>query len=210
MPRVHCDPVACQSEGLAGLFFKCAVTYHDTRGCIGVRMKREFSRRVLVVTLFLAAFLPACATPAGRDARAATGEKFVNAHAIILVRHADIDIAKKATMGNATPLLPAGEARAKEIIAAVKGAGVTRVLTSPALRTQATGAPLAEYLHVKEENAGATASEVLAYLAQTAKPGETIVLVHHHSVIPSILAGFVVANETLAVDVTEFDREYEL
>src|SRR5437868_3305952 len=109
-------------------------------------MNREFSRRVLVVTLFLAAFLPACATPAGRDthvaqAASAAGEKFINAHAIIIFRHADIDVAKKATMGNATPLLPAGEARAKEIVTAVKGAGVTRVLTSPALRTQETGAP---------------------------------------------------------------------
>jgi len=176
-------------------------------------MNREFSRRVLIVTLLLAAFVPGCAAPVGRDTHAAqvapnTGAKFINAHAIILVRHADIDVAKKATMGNATPLLPAGEARAKEIITAMKGAGVTRVLTSPALRTQETGAPLAEYLHVTEENAGATADEVLKYLAQTAKPGETIVLVHHHSVIPAILAGFGVEHEPEAVDATEFDRAY--
>jgi phosphohistidine phosphatase SixA len=162
--------------------------------------------------------LPACAAPQVRDPRAGatapanaaatSRENFVNVRAIIIFRHADIDVTRKATMGNATPLLPAGETRAKEIVTALKGAGVTRVLVSPALRTQATAMPLAESLHVTEEDAGATAQEVLAYLSKTAKPEETIVLVHHHSVIPGILAGLGVANESLAVDATEFDRVY--
>lgn len=177
-------------------------------------MNAKWSRRwFLEFLLLLLAVAPGCATSLGPDARATettsvAGGRFVNVRAIILFRHADIDVNKKATMGNATPLLPAGEARAKETITAVKGAGVTRVLTSPALRTQATAAPLAEYLHVKPEDAGATAQEVLAYLAQTGKPGETIVLVHHHSVTPGILAGFGVAREPEAVDATEFDRVY--
>ena len=170
------------------------------------------SRRWFLGLLLLAGAVAGCGTSMGPDARAqatrAAGERFVNVRAIILFRHADIDASKKATMGNATPLLPAGEARAKEIITAVKGAGVTRVLTSPALRTQATAAPLAEYLHVKPENAGATAQEVLTYLAQTGKPGETLVVVHHHSVTPGILAGLGVAREPEAVDATEFDRVY--
>ena len=158
-------------------------------------MHAKRSRRWFLGLLLLAAAVPGCATSMGPDVRAgettrAASEHFVNARAIILFRHADIDVSKKATMGNATPLLPAGEARAKEIITAVKGAGVTRVLTSPALRTQATAAPLAEHLHVKPEDAGATAQEVLTYLAQTGKPGETIVLVHHHSVAPGIWRGW--------------------
>jgi phosphohistidine phosphatase SixA len=174
--------------------------------------------RGVLLVFWVLIFLPACAAPQVRDPRAgatapttavATArENFVNARAIVIFRHADIDVARKATMGNATPLLPAGAARAREIITALRDAGVTRVLVSPALRTQATGLPLAESMHVKEEDAGATAQEVLAYLSQTAKPGETIVLVHHHAVIPGILAGLGVANESIAVDATEYDRVY--
>jgi phosphohistidine phosphatase SixA len=146
---------------------------------------------------------------------------FVNAHAIIIVRHADIDVAKKATMGGATPLLERGEARAKELVTALKKAGITRIVTSSAVRTQETAAPLAAELKLKEEQPFAHGAErgmpqvseaktVFDFLAETAKPDQTILLVHHHSVIPSLLAEFGFPNEPEFVDAAEFDRVYVL
>ncbi|HEY4330819.1 MAG TPA: histidine phosphatase family protein [Phycisphaerae bacterium] len=149
----------------------------------------------------------------------AAGKPFINAHAIIILRHADIDPAQKAKMGNAAPLLPRGEERAKEIVTALKDAGITRIITSSALRTQATAAPLAELLGIKEDDIGTHAAEngmpspseadkVIAYLAASAKPDQTILLVHHHSVIPSIMADLGFEHEPEYVDATEFDRVY--
>jgi len=149
-------------------------------------------------------------------------ENFVNARAIIIVRHADIDVPTKNRMGNATPLLPRGEERAKELITALKGAGVTRIVTSSAVRTKETAAPLAAELKVVTEDpfnhlaegagAGAAAmpeaTQVMRYLVQTAKPEQTILLVQHHSVLPSLLAEFGFKGESLMEDATEFDRVY--
>ncbi len=177
-----------------------------------------------ILTLVLA--LSACAAPTGPDSRSAAtlpaDQPFVDARAIIIIRHADIDPAQKAQMGNATPLLAAGEARAKELLPALKDAGITRIITSVALRTQATAAPLAKELKLTPENpfahgaegaaaatlGGTEAQNVYRYLAQTAKPADTILLVHHHTVIPGILAEFGFADEKPIVDATEFDRAY--
>jgi len=52
------------------------------------------------------------------------------------------------------------------------------------------------------------AETVFAYLAQTAKPSETILLVDHHSVIPTLMADFGFAQEPAFDDATEFDRVY--
>ena len=159
------------------------------------------------------------ASSAGAASTVAPRENFVNAHAIIIVRHADIDTRSKS---NTTPLLPRGEERAKELVTALKTAGITRIVTSSALRTKETAAPLAAELKIVPEDpfshgaegAGAAvaampeAVTVIRYLSQTAKPEQTILLVQHHSVLPSLLGEFGFKGESLMEDATEFDRVY--
>jgi phosphohistidine phosphatase SixA len=140
-------------------------------------------------------------------ATSATGP-FIRARALIVVRHADIDVAQKATRGNALPLLAAGEQRAKGLVPALQNAGITRIITSPAVRAQQTAAPLAAALHVTPEEGPASAQELFAMLAQTATPGQTILVVHHHSIMPTLMAELGFARETAADDATEFDRVY--
>jgi phosphohistidine phosphatase SixA len=175
-------------------------------------------KRFLCVMVVL--LVAGCAGTPLRDTGAATGsgsvaarsvpagEPFVNARAVILVRHADIDVTKKATMGNAAPLVPAGEERRMGLIPMLKDAGVTRLVTSPAVRTQETARPLADAFKLKAEDGGSSAATVLKLLQQTAKAGDVIVVVHHHSAMPGILAGFGFEHESEAVDATEFDRVY--
>jgi phosphohistidine phosphatase SixA len=144
---------------------------------------------------------------------------FVDVRALVIVRHADIDTAQKRTMGGALPLTKQGEQRAKDLAYALKDAGVTRIVTSGALRTKETAAALAKELGIAEEVASGHGAEkagmpqaseaavVLEYLARTGKKGDVILLVHHHSVIPSILRqlGY---DEPAYDDATEFDRVY--
>ena len=199
--------------------------------------------RLLRVTSFIAVvvLLAGCATESPEAVHVETlaaveNAPFVNAHAIIILRHADIDTALKATMGNQVPLATRGQERAREVITALHDAGITRIVTSTAVRTQQTAAPLAAELHIKPETpvghgaegpgattmagppagtgralappAAAEAATVYGFLAETAKPADTILLVHHHSVIPSIVAQFGFAHEPAIDDGTEFDRVY--
>src|SRR5262245_17074188 len=101
--------------------------------------------RSLRVVPFLAAsiFLAGCCAVESPDKRVETlaaveDKPFVNAHAIIILRHADIDTALKATLGNQVPLATRGQERAREVITALHDAGITRIVTSTALRTQQT------------------------------------------------------------------------
>lgn len=148
------------------------------------------------------------ATPAATTVVVAPDKPLINVRAIVIVRHANIDVTLKNTMGNATPLLPAGVERAKGLIPMLREAGITRIVVSPALRTQQTAAAVAEALKIQPEEGPAGGSDMVKFLAESAKPEQTILLVHHHSVIPSILAGFGFAQESEAVDATEFDRVY--
>jgi phosphohistidine phosphatase SixA len=181
-------------------------------------MRLAFKPLALVLILALAC---GCTLQSSTDSRAAAApaasivslpadRPFINARALIIVRHANIDLNQKATLGYATPLLPEGQERAKSLIPTLKDAGITRIVTSPALRTQQTAAPVAAALHLTPEQGPGTAPELVAFLAQTAKPDQTILLVHHHSVMPSILSELGFKNETEAVDASEFDRVYLL
>jgi len=211
-------------------------------------MKRVHVFPHSVIVLF-ALLLGAChaATPASTPALVpALVPGFVNAHAIIIVRHGDIDPAQKASLGGRAPLIPAGEARARELAAMLRDAGINRVVTSSALRTQQTAAPILQFLQAEKINitpevasghgfeksaapsasgsAGgsppqprtanalsspaAEAAEVVDYLARTAKPTDTILVVHHHSVLPSLIEAFSHSPEPAIDDATEFDRCY--
>src|SRR5437867_1451964 len=63
---------------------------------------------------------------------------FVDVKALVIVRHADIDVTLKKTMGGKVPLNERGEMRARELAYALKDAGITRIVTSETLRTQET------------------------------------------------------------------------
>jgi phosphohistidine phosphatase SixA len=179
----------------------------------------------LATPLLFASLLAGCCTTArpplhappapSTQARAAT--PFVNARLIIIVRHADIDLPTKAREGNATPLLDRGQQRARELAYALRDAGITRIVTSEALRTQQTAAVLAQELHITPENpfvhgpgSAPPPHEVDGYLARTTKPSDILLLVHHHSVIPSIMKDFGFPDEPPITDATEFDRLYLL
>src|ERR1035437_6413895 len=82
---------------------------------------------------------PSTSQPAVVATTQAMRAGFVDVRAVVIVRHGDIEVAKKALMGDATPLTKRGEERARELAYALKDAGVTRIVTSEALRTKELG-----------------------------------------------------------------------
>ena len=184
--------------------------------------------RGLLAALLLAAgcAVPtASAPPPARAEKASSSAGFVDARLLIIVRHGDIDVASKQALGGQVPLTPRGEERALDLDVALRDAGITRIVTSQALRTRMTAAALARRLGIQTEDpfghgaeawlgrqlAGAQereAAAVVEYLAKTSKPGDVVLLVHHHSVIPSILAELGYPGEPAIDDTGEFDRLY--
>ena len=139
----------------------------------------------------------------------------IRARAVILVRHADIRIADKATQGSKTELTPRGVLRAGTLVGALQEAGITKIYTSDALRTRQTAVALAGALKLTPEtpfghgggSKEAEAAAVLQYLAAHATPEDTILVVEHHSVIPFILSALGFTREEIDEE-REFDRAY--
>ncbi len=201
---------------------------------------KNWRMAVPMAAVFLPVMLAACAAaprePAAvfLDSTPSQAGPFVNAHAILIVRHGDIDAAQKKQMGDQAPLTQAGQERAKALAFALHDAGITRIVAAPALRTQQTSAPLAAALKITPEtlvadsdsgavapgaNASGTERESVAqgesqndfeYLARTAKPTDTILVVEHHSVVGPLMVEFGFTHETKIDDATEFDRLYLL
>lgn len=193
-----------------------------------MRLKRAFYGVLLAGIL---AAVGGCAdTPVARqnagtaDVATQPAGDFIQARMVIIVRHADIDVATKKAMGAQAPLTARGQERAKELAYALKDAGITRIITSETLRTQQTAQVLANELHLDldtpfghggkqmtaEEYAASRKNEgvnVVKYLEQSSKPGEVILLVHHHSVIPGIMKGLGYEEPPIVED-EEFDRVY--
>lgn len=127
----------------------------------------------------------------------------IPAKVIYVVRHAERDRDEGDHTGGKMmdQLTGAGWARAEALAARLKDAGVTRIVTTSAVRTQETasgvmamqaraGRPAyvdsASILHdVKKET---TPEEVVAHLAATVKDGDVVLLVYHHSEIPEFLS----------------------
>jgi phosphohistidine phosphatase SixA len=199
-------------------------------------MMKTSRRLPFLASLLVAAAMTACASPrATTSSPVATGTTtsapFINVHALIIVRHGDIDIANKKSMGSDAPLTARGEQRARELAYALKDAGINRIVTSETLRTQETAAILAKNLSITLEtpfshggtspSAGTSpvapadhpskkkeAAAVIHYLAETAHPGDVLLLVHHHSVIPSLLDALGYKDEPPFAEGSEFDRIY--
>jgi hypothetical protein len=131
---------------------------------------------------------------------------FVNVHALIIVRHADINVELKRTQGDATPLLPAGEVRGRQLA----DAGITRVFTTQTERTENTARLAVEgKLPVESPFAhGTDAADVLDYLAGHTRADDVVLLVENHGSIKGLLQALGYPEESLIEENTEFDRCY--
>ncbi|MEO7966745.1 MAG: phosphoglycerate mutase family protein [Gemmatimonadaceae bacterium] len=107
---------------------------------------------------------------------------------VLVVRHAE-----KAGVSGDVPLSPAGESRAKALVAIARDAGVAGVITTQFQRTKQTGAPAAQSLGITPVVAtagGATAEHVKA-IADTIRArfaGQTVLVVGHSNTVPAIVA----------------------
>ena len=120
---------------------------------------------------------------------------------VILVRHAEKTSAPVAD----PPLTSAGEARARALLDAVRGAGVTALITTQYERTRATAAPAAAALGINPEVVTASgrthAQDVAAAIRKHA--GQTVLVVGHSNTVPDII-------HALGADVPPIcDEEYD-
>jgi broad specificity phosphatase PhoE len=102
---------------------------------------------------------------------------------VLLVRHAE----KAAEPPADPPLTRAGEARARDLLDAVREANVSAIITTQFVRTKATAQPTAKALGLtpKVIDAQATAAEVAAAIRQHA--GRTVLVVGHSNTLPAII-----------------------
>jgi probable phosphoglycerate mutase len=176
-----------------------------------IRIKWQAAGLALAILLG-GCFCPADrTTPATRPATApARAGIFVNVRALIVVRHADVDLGVKKEEGDATPLLPRGEARTAELAFALRDSGITRIFTTQTVRTEKTAeAAGAGKIAVESPFAHrAGAQDVLAYLAEHTSETDVVLLVENHGTIRELLQAMGYRDETLINERTEFDRMY--
>jgi broad specificity phosphatase PhoE len=133
--------------------------------------------RALVLTL--AAFL--AAGPGPRSASPVAPPTVV-----LLVRHAE----KGAQPPQDPPLTPAGEERARALVAVARDAGVSAIITTQFERTRKTAEPTGIALHITPEvvAAGPAAQHAKAVAEQVLKhAGGTVLVVGHSNTIPAIV-----------------------
>src|SRR4051812_32901322 len=105
---------------------------------------------------------------------------------VILVRHGE----KAAAPAADPPLTPEGEARARDLWAAVKDAGVSAIISTQFLRTKGTVQPTAAALGLTPEiipAAGATHPQAVADAIKK-HAGHTVLVVGHSNTVPAIIA----------------------
>jgi broad specificity phosphatase PhoE len=107
---------------------------------------------------------------------------------VILVRHAE----KGDAPANDPGLTEAGAARARALMAIVRDAGVTTVITTQFARTRETARPAAEALGITPEvaRAGGSAAQHAQDVARMvqAHAGGVVLVVGHSNTIPAIVA----------------------
>jgi phosphohistidine phosphatase SixA len=126
----------------------------------------------------------------------------VKAKVIIVVRHADIDTNKPRVIG--TALTEPGTNRAVALAACLKDSGVTKILTSTALRTQETARRIPGK-RLEEVPESDESPKLVYHKLETCTADDIVLVVYHHTKIPGILALFQFPNEKLIGD-EEFDR----
>lgn len=122
----------------------------------------------------------------GLVAVAAAGAQASAPITAIFVRHAE----KAATPADDPPLTAAGEARARDLLAAVRDAGVSAIITTQFARTRATAQPTAAALSIVPSvvTAGPAATHAQDVAAAIRKhPGQTVLIVGHSNTVPEII-----------------------
>lgn len=107
--------------------------------------------------------------------------------AVIVVRHTE----KAATPKENPPLSPAGEARARALLDALRDAGLTTIITTDQQRTRLTAAPLLDALHLQGQIIPRTEkpkADARAIAAAVRRAGGTVLVVSHQLTIPHIIA----------------------
>jgi broad specificity phosphatase PhoE len=121
----------------------------------------------------------------GLVAVAAAGGQSRGPITAIVVRHAE----KAAAPADDPLLTAAGEARARDLLAAVRDAGVSAIITTQFVRTRATAQPTAAALGLTPEvvtAGGATHAQDVA-LAIRKHAGQTVLVVGHSNTVPAII-----------------------
>lgn len=136
------------------------------------------TRRSLTIAAVLAAF----ASQAGR----ATAQAAPAPTTVIIVRHAE----KAAAPAADPPLTPAGETRARDLLGALRDAGVSAIITTQFLRTRSTAAPTATALGITPEVVPATGPTHVQDVAAAVRRhlGQTVLVVGHSNTVPAIVA----------------------
>jgi broad specificity phosphatase PhoE len=119
----------------------------------------------------------------------ASGVAAAQASTVILVRHAE----KAARPADDPPLTNDGQARAKDLAAAVADAHVSTVIATQFIRTQATAKPVADAAGKTTIVVPATAdpkahADSVAAKVRAAPAGSAVLVVGHSNTIPLIIA----------------------
>jgi broad specificity phosphatase PhoE len=104
---------------------------------------------------------------------------------VLVVRHAE----KAAAPADDPPLTAEGQARAQALLAAVRDAHVSAVITTQLLRTRSTAEPTASAFGIKPEvvpAGGATHAQDVAAAIRT-HVGKTVLVVGHSNTVPAII-----------------------
>lgn len=129
----------------------------------------------------------ATTSPSAIASSAAAARGAADGPLVIFVRHAE-----KAD-NTADPVLSAdGERRAQALLAALRDAGITHVITTELQRTRLTAAPLASVLGLTPEVVATQGStpHVMAMAAAIRRraPGEVVLVVGHSNSVPAYVA----------------------
>jgi broad specificity phosphatase PhoE len=124
---------------------------------------------------------------------------------VIVVRHAE----KAAMPADDPPLTFEGQARARDLVDALRNAGVTAVITTQFLRTRDTGQPTASALGMAAEvvptSSATHVQDVVSAIRRHA--GQTVLVVGHSNTVPAIVEALGAAKPASICD-AEYDNMY--
>lgn len=128
---------------------------------------------------------------------------------VVIVRHAE-----RGTNDPADPSLsPEGQARAEALVAALDGAEIGAIYSTPYKRTQESVQPLSKRFKVPVTTRPISGKDIPAYAEQFAKEvlakdaGKTVVIVGHSNTVPELVKAFS-GRSVPAYAEDEYDRFY--
>lgn len=123
---------------------------------------------------------------------------------VIVVRHAE----RAAEPANDPVLTPAGSERAEALLAAVRGAGITHILTTSLQRTGLTAAPTARALGITPVAVNPRSRNHVAEVVDSvrARAGGVVLVVGHSNTVPDIVKAL--GGEAPPICDAEYDNLY--